>query len=107
MRLIKPSIATAGAKELETVKLIEVNRDHDSLALESMNQRLTVIKSRRRLRALMNRQHDNLFASTATNERALLAHSFAVYAGPISDRGPYTSLCDHGLAWPEAGDLMT
>jgi hypothetical protein len=54
----------------------------------------------------MNMNRNNLLAGKAITERALGAHSFAAFARPLIDRSPYTGLGDHGLALPEAGDLI-
>jgi hypothetical protein len=51
-------------------------------------------------------QCNNFFVSEAIDERGLLAHSFAAYARPITDRDPSTGLRDHGIVLPEAGDSM-
>jgi len=54
----------------------------------------------------MDMHRNNLLAGKAITERALGAHSFAAYARPLLDRSPLMGGGDHGLALPEAGDLI-
>jgi hypothetical protein len=54
----------------------------------------------------MNTQHNNLLADKAMTERVLSTHSFTAFARPLLDRSPLMVRGDHGVALPEAGDLI-
>jgi hypothetical protein len=54
----------------------------------------------------MNSQRNNLLARKAILERAHRAYSFVVIARAVVGRNPAFGSVGHGLALPEAGDLI-
>jgi hypothetical protein len=54
----------------------------------------------------MNTHHNNSLAGKAITQRAQCAHSFSAFARTLLDRRPLIGRGDHGVALPEAGDLI-